>query len=380
MTGEFAADGFPIESPHAKVCGGQSSARRRLAIVGSHPKGLEGVPWDDPTIEIWIFNESPLRPEKYKRWDASVQIHLEEVYSNPDNWVNPGYWEWAQQPHGKPIWMQEVDPRVPDSVKYPLEEVLRMVPWRYLRSSPAAALALAIYLGYDEIQLYGSELTSNTEYYFQANNYMFWIGFALGRGIDLKLNCWLSEITQPLYGWEGELQIDKSLFELRAKAHEETWKKNKRAQERLQDRLDQAMLKNDYAQSGKLMLEVQEAATATGMAWGALTEAKRYLAKEGLISRQEYERQSAKGAEQGDKARSDRDHCGGVCEYVWNAWRQSGKMAALNQVRQFHKQAVELATNVGEWKGIMEENFLYMGKYDEGITAAGGERARGRQE
>ena len=65
-------------------------------------------------------------------------------------------------------------------------------------------LALGIYLGYEEIWLYGSELSSNTEYTYQATNYAFWIGFAVGKGIDLHLECWHDEFFQPIYGYEGE--------------------------------------------------------------------------------------------------------------------------------------------------------------------------------
>ena len=49
--GEYAFDGFPIET--AERYGGQNSPRT-LAIVGSHPKGLVGVPWEDPSVEVLL--------------------------------------------------------------------------------------------------------------------------------------------------------------------------------------------------------------------------------------------------------------------------------------------------------------------------------------
>jgi hypothetical protein len=45
-------------------CGEAKPPLRTLAIVGSHPTGLEHVPWDDDSVEIWLFNEAPLKPEK----------------------------------------------------------------------------------------------------------------------------------------------------------------------------------------------------------------------------------------------------------------------------------------------------------------------------
>ena len=139
---------------------------RSLAIVGSHPETRENAPYDDPNYEIWLFNEAPMKPEVYKRWDAITQIHTPEVYASSENWVNKDYWEWLQQDHGdKKIYMLDVDYRVPNSVSYPIEGVRSLVPYKYLRSSPALALAGAIYLGYKDITLYGNDLISNTEYH-----------------------------------------------------------------------------------------------------------------------------------------------------------------------------------------------------------------------
>ncbi len=132
--------------------GAVSPPLRSLAIVGSHPDTRENAPFDDPNFEIWLYNEAPQKPEVYSRWDACLQIHLPEVYSATHNWVNADHWEWLQKDHGpdKRIFMQDVDHRVPNSVKYPLEEILEQFERRYLRSSPAEALALALHLGYPQ--------------------------------------------------------------------------------------------------------------------------------------------------------------------------------------------------------------------------------------
>ncbi len=321
-----------------------------------------------------------MRPEKYPRWDACLQIHDERVYSSPNNWVNPGYWDWLQQPHGKKIWMQRVDPRVPDSVRYPLEEVLQLVPYRYLRSSPAMALALAIYLGYDEIQLYGSELSSNTEYAYQATNYAFWIGFAHGRGIDLRLRCWLDEFNQPIYGYEGELQLDKDFFAQRVAEHEAALASHKSMRRKIESRMQEAMLAADYDEAGEQSLKLIDIAILEGAAQGQLSEAQRYAARQDMISRQEYERVSAQAQLDGDRLRTDKDHAGGKCEYVWNVWKQTGAHQALEQFRRFVDERARIAHDMGVKKGMYEENILYMLEYDRRLQAAGGVRALGRPE
>jgi hypothetical protein len=375
--GESTSVGFPVDFVETWVGEFTPSARLpRLAIVGNHPKGIEEVPWDDPDLEIWLFNEAPQKTEKFPRWDADIQIHRPEVYTSLENWVNKDHWAWLQQDHGdKRIFMQDVDPRVPNSVKYPLEGVLSLIPYHYLRSSPAMALALAIYLGYKDISLYGSELSSNTEYGYQATNYAFWIGFAHGCGVDLKLRCWQTEFNQPIYGYEGEAQIERSYFQERFAEHERAWKTNENTLAKLKNRLDRAMLESKFEDVGKMSLELQAVAMVSGESSGAMSEAERYSQRVDPISRQEFERVSAKAFNDGEKTREDMWHAGGKCEYVWNVWKQTGKLEALNQLRVFLKERTQLAYDTGAMLGIYRENIGYLNKYDDVVTALGGQRA-----
>lgn len=353
-----------------------SPSLRPLAIVGSHPATRENAPWDDPRYEIWLFNEAAQKPEVYKRWDALLQIHKREVYSSLTNWVNKDHWEWLQQDHGdKRIWMQDADPRVPNAVKYPLEGVLDQVPFRYLRSSPAMSLALAVYLGYKEIWLYGSELSSGTEYAYQAINYAFWIGFAIGHGVDLHLECWQSEFERPVYGYEGEPQIAREYYLERAEQHKKTYEQNSSTVDKLKDRLTRAIVENDYERVGELSLNLETALTAKGEAMGAMGEAERYAAREDMISRQEYERTAGYAMIDGDKAFRDMVHEGGKCEYTWNAWKMTGRMQALDQMRAFMRAKGEYAYESGLKTGVYRENIHYQSKYDETVQAFGGKRA-----
>lgn len=381
--GEPSPDGFPVETMQLTGTGGEgmewgvSPPTRSLAIVGSHPATRELAPYEDPDYEIWLFNEAAMKPEKYRRWDGLLQIHKPEVYSSLDNWVNKDHWEWLQQDHGpdKRIFMQDVDPRVPNSVKYPLDEILSLVPYKYLRSSPAMALALAIYLGYQHIALYGSELSSNTEYRYQAINYAFWIGFAHGRGIQLDMECWQSEFNQPIYGYEGELQLDKKFFELRFIENEILWKSKDKAYQKLQAKLDQAYLENKFAQVGELSVSLQDMAVKTGEAYGAMQESKYYMERKDHISRQEFERRAAQSQIDGEGLEADMHHESGKCEYVWNVWRQTGNYEARKQLQVFMDAKTDKAFEMGKRLGMFRENMHYQNEYDANVTAAGGERA-----
>ena len=349
---------------------------RPLAIVGSNPRGRELVPWDDPKVEIWLFNEAPQAPEKYPRWDVCLQMHKVEVYTSPENWNNKKHWDWLQQEHpGKTIYMIEADERVPNSVTYPLEEVLAQTPYRYLRSTPAMALALAIYLGYTDISLYGSELTSNTEYQYQAVNYAYWIGIAHGKGINLKLRCWQDEFEQPIYGYEGETQIGRDFFEQRAAIHDKAWRINELALTRIKEKIDDAMYKTDFGVVARLTSDIELAALATGETAAALAEAECYSKRSNPISRQEFERASAQAQQDGEGVREKMFKASGKAEYVWNVWKQTGRNEALNQLRQFLLEYGQLAYGTGAQLGIFHESLIYMGEYDKLTTALGGQRA-----
>ena len=351
--------------------------KKKLAIVGSHPTTRENAPYDDDSYDIWLFNEAPQKPAVYRRWDNSFQMHKPEVYASPNNWVNSEHWDWLQQDHGdKIIWMQELDERVPNSKRYPIEEVLSLVPYKYLRSTPAQALALAIYLDcYDEISIYGSELSSSTEYGYQAINFAFWIGFAHGMGIDLRMECWQAEFFQPIYGYEGELQIPQSFFELRINDLETIARSKKKSMKQIEQKMAEAMLKGKIDKVGELSLRLESMATIAGEADGALFEAQRYAVRTNPISRQEFERKSAQAQIDGEKSKSLQQHEGGKCEYVWNVWMQTGNANALEQLRQFMTAKTELAFQTGHHLGIFRENAQYLEEYDNLVTAAGGQRA-----
>ena len=350
---------------------------RSLAIVGSHPDSRENAPFDNPDYEILLFNEAPQKPEIYRRWDTCLQIHKPEVYTSETNWVNKDHWAWLQQDHGpdKRIFMQEADPRVPNSVRYPIEGIRELVPYKYLKSSPAMALALAIYLGYKNISLYGSDLSSNTEYHYQAINYAFWIGFAHGRGVNLDMQCWRSEFYQPIYGYEGELQLDRDHFISMYEEHQKVYKMKNKGLEKFKDRIKTAMLNSKYDKVGELSLGIETSAIATGESFGAMSEAKRYAERTDHISRQEFERVSAQAQLDGEAVEKLMNHEAGKCEYVWNVWQQTGRLEALEQLRMFMDQRTKYAFDMGKQLGIFRENIAFMNEYDARITAAGGPRA-----
>jgi hypothetical protein len=237
-------------------------------------------------------------------------------------------------------------------------------------------LALAIYLGYKDIELYGSDLSSNTEYHYQAVNYAFWIGFAHGHGVNLDMQCWRSEFyEQPIYGYEGELQLDNDFFEEVHREHEIVWKIKNNACKKLQSRLDDAILNNKFDKAADLSLTLETAMVNTAEQLWSMKEAERYAERTDHVSRQEFERVSAQAQLDGEDSKTSMDHSAGKCEYVWNIWKQHGVLEAKNQFRTFLKEKNEHAESVGKNLGIFRSNLMFMNEYDARVTAAGGQRA-----
>jgi len=71
---------------------------------------------------------------------------------------------------------------------YPLERVQKSIPTDYFTSTVDYAIALAIHMNFDEIHLYGINMTFGTEYEYQKPGADFWCGVALGRRIKLVVH------------------------------------------------------------------------------------------------------------------------------------------------------------------------------------------------
>lgn len=355
----------------------------KLAIVGSHPDTRGDAPFSDNDYDIWVQNEAA-QAKWCKRWTACIQLHLPEIYTSPHNMSEKTHWAWLQEKHGRPIYMQNVDPRIPDSVKYPLEEIEQKLlqniaiegqPLRWFTSTSSYALALALYLGYEEVHIYGIQLTSNTEYGYQAANWRFWTGIAVGRGVKLEYHSGADLFTDRLYGYEGQVDIDPGFYKNRARILDAGWASAEKNATNLKRSVERLIENQEFDKVPDMCRSLMEAAITAGTHAGALAEAEKYGARETPVSRQEYERTMAQAAKDRVEPSVMADHTGGKMEYVWNAWKQSKSPIAEQQLRQFIGQQSEYSYKAGAMLGIMEENHLYMNEIDDLIRAAGGSKA-----
>ena len=364
---------------------------RKLAIVGSHTDTAKDAPFSDPAYEIWVFNEAPqscpgYSPEKPQyewctRWDVCFQMHKPEVYMSPNNMVHPDHWQWLQKNHGrKTIYMQDYDEFVPNSRRYPLDELCTEFPpakLRWLTSTPSYALALALYQGYEYIEIWGVELTSNTEYSYQLENWLYWVGVAKGiLGDNLVLNSGQVHFKSRLYAYEGEIQIDRAFFRQRKDTIDADFTFAETAMKRAWERLDKAIIDGKFTDIPDLCIKMQDASLMCGELAGAQSEAENYAARYDPITRQEFERRAATAQNGAEIHRVQMYHEGGKVEYVFNVWKDKQVLLARDQMRLFVQKQIKEAYDTGANLGIYRENQNYMMEYDARLTAAGGERTR----
>ena len=111
-----------------------------------------------------------------------------------------------------------------DLENYPLDEIIEFFGTDFFTNTIDYMLALAIYEGATEINIYGVAMSTSVEYQYQRPGLHFWIGYAMGKGIKVRVkgkDCTLLradlgryEIMRPqnglLYGYEIPQRIDRS--------------------------------------------------------------------------------------------------------------------------------------------------------------------------
>lgn len=364
---------------------------RTVAIVGSQIRTRSLAPFDDPDIDIWVFNEAA-NADWCKRADAVFQMHIAAIYRSPNNRSDPEHWGWLQQPHaGLTVYMQDVDALVPCSVRYPLDEVaaallqgfrqgVERLSRRYFTSTVAYALALAIFQEYERILIYGVEMGGDTEYQYQRPGVLFWVGLALGRGIEVEFVSGDEIWDVPLYGYDGIIEIKPDEFAERAEALRGLLNGMIDQRAGLEKRLAERP-NGDLSRAIDSLIDVWD---AIGDAEGRIAENERYQAKltemlasggVGYIDRSEYELQEIMSRRTADGMSAHALKLSGAITYVMRAWERNHDPRALDQVLALSERLFQAARAAGRVRGIADENRMLMERLDKRIQAAGGAKA-----
>lgn len=147
---------------------------------------------------------------KFEYDDRSNVPHWRQVLNNLFRGQSrKEHYAVQEQEKLKPIYMQYWHPQVPNSVDYPLWEVWKEffkdfrrgddMP-KYFTSSFAYMMGIALLEGFERVEVYGFEMADEIEYVMQKACAEFWIGLALGRGVEIYTPPNTQLLYSDLYG------------------------------------------------------------------------------------------------------------------------------------------------------------------------------------
>jgi hypothetical protein len=123
------------------------------------------------------------------------------------NVYGDGRWGLGEKQEADKTRKKAAENNVPciDLENYPIREVMELFDTDYFSSTVDYAIALALYRGHTEINLYG--ITMCDEYSKLINGCNFWCGVAKGRGVKIKVHgetTIMKTIDKKVYGYDWE--------------------------------------------------------------------------------------------------------------------------------------------------------------------------------
>ena len=161
--------------------------RKKVVIVGFTPSRAE-APFLDPEYEVWcenalfVHNDVP----RATRW---FDLHNPELIDE----VRRNFYAQIDIP----VFLHDVRADVPGSVKFPKEQLEKFVAdlapgsanmrGDYETNSISWMILLAMWEGFTTIDIYGVNMSQDTEYRHQKANVEYFLGICRGRGIEVNL-------------------------------------------------------------------------------------------------------------------------------------------------------------------------------------------------
>lgn len=87
-----------------------------------------------------------------------------------------------------PIFLPKVYPEHPTSMAFPLRKIVDKFGITYFSNTICYMIAYAVYIGVKQIDIYGITMDCGSEYEHEKGGIECWIGFAMGRGIKVKVH------------------------------------------------------------------------------------------------------------------------------------------------------------------------------------------------
>ena len=162
-----------------------AETKKKLAILGTATNRGE-APFDDDSWDIWgvsgVFTQDDV-----KRVDRIYEMHPKRF------WGNPAVIKVLQKFPGEVVMMEPIA-EVPNSIRYPIEEVHKtfymdtMEGHLCITNTVGFMLAHAYLEGYKHIETWGVYMEHGTEYEYQRSNCEFFVGFLHAKRVHVLIH------------------------------------------------------------------------------------------------------------------------------------------------------------------------------------------------
>lgn len=178
----------------------------KIALIGSAPSSRDLAPFNDPEWEIWSCSPSNM---DLPRSDVFFEIHaMDTMVRDPELTL---FLAWVRkQPK---VFLQETDPRFPNALAYPKDEMVAKYGGYFFTSSLAYMFALALERKPTHIGLWGVDMTATEEYGYQRAGCHYFIQKARDLGVEVVVPV-ESDIAAPTpqYGFRESNPMYRKLF------------------------------------------------------------------------------------------------------------------------------------------------------------------------
>lgn len=180
----------------------------KIAILGTSPGSLWDAPLTNPDVQCWTM---PSFYRMYEKLASSIDCWF-EFHPDPERFRD-GWLGWAIENQPK-CYLQEPHSELKNSEAYPLERITAHF-GRYFTSSASLMVAAAVDAGASEIQVFGIDMITSSEYVRQRPCFEYIVGVARGMGVKVDiadgspvLQCkWIYGYERPPGGWSSPFKL-----------------------------------------------------------------------------------------------------------------------------------------------------------------------------
>lgn len=178
--------------------------KENIILLGKG-KGWELCP-QNTNKEIWALNGFLFDKKINTRIDRIFMMDIVDEMPS----VVAGYWDEKKivekaNELGIPFVAPYRYDEIPNSIAFPMEECIKQFGTPYFNNTIAYMIAYALMKGVKSIEIYGINQASGSEYFYEKGCVEFWLGVAVGKNLEIKINGQWSELLVNKARYGGNL-------------------------------------------------------------------------------------------------------------------------------------------------------------------------------